>query len=346
MSTADPKMTRLPAEWEPQDGVLLAWPHAGTDWAPYLPETLSVYCELVKTITRFESVVVAAPDPAAVQAALGADIAPERLHVYPVDTQDTWTRDFGPITVRVDSIPRLLDFRFNGWGNKYAADRDNRVTSALHAQGAFGTTACDAVNLVLEGGSIESDGRGTLMTTSSCLLNPNRNPMHTRIDVAAELHRHLGATHILWLEHGLLAGDDTDAHIDTLARLAPNNTILYTRCDDAADEHHASLTSMEAELKGLRTVAGQPYRLVPLPWPEACYEADGHRLPATYANFLIINGAVLVPTYNVPQDEAALAVVKTAFPEREIVGIDCTTLIRQHGSLHCVTMQLPQGVLS
>ncbi len=345
MSPADPKTIRLPAEWEPQDGILLAWPHADTDWAPYLAESVSVYKRIAQTIARYEAVIVAAPDPAAVHTALGTDFPPERLHVYPVNTQDTWTRDFGPITVRVNSTPRLLDFQFNGWGHQYAADRDNRVTTVLQGQGAFGTTARETVNLVLEGGSIESDGQGTLLTTTQCLLNPNRNPLHARTDLETELHRLLGATHILWLEHGRLAGDDTDGHIDTLARLAPHDTLVYVHCDDPDDEHHASLASMEAELKNLQTAAGQPYRLLPLPWPEACHDTDGQRLPATYANFLIVNGAVLVPTYQVPQDEAALAVVGMAFPGREIVGIDCTTLIRQHGSLHCVTMQLPQGVL-
>jgi agmatine deiminase len=346
MSTVTESQIRLPAEWEPQDGVLLAWPHVHTDWAPYLDETLAVYRQLVETITRFESVVMVASDPATVHAALGDGIPHERLHVYPVDTQDTWTRDYGPITVRRHGVPRLLDFQFNGWGNKFAADRDNRVTAALHAQGGFGTTPLDPVDLILEGGSIESDGRGTLITTRTCLLHPNRNTAVSHQKLEKALCRYLGVTRILWLEHGSLAGDDTDAHVDTLVRLAPNDTLVYVRCDDPDDEHHAALALMEAELKELRTATDQPYRLMPLPWPQACYDTDGSRLPATYANFLIINGAVLVPVYNDPQDAAALAVLGAAFPDREIVGIDCRTLIRQHGSLHCVTMQLPQGVLS
>jgi agmatine deiminase len=197
----------------------------------------------------------------------------------------------------------------------------------------------------LEGGSIESDGCGTLLTTSQCLLNPNRNPDLNSEQIEKELRDTLGCQRILWLHHGHLLGDDTDAHVDTLARLAPNDTILYVVCDDPRDEHYPALSRMAEELAAFRTEAGQPYRLLPLPWPAARFDDDGQRLPATYANFLIINGAVLVPTYDDPQDAQALITVGAAFPDREIIGIDCSAIILQHGSLHCLTMQLPQGVL-
>ena len=199
--------------------------------------------------------------------------------------------------------------------------------------------------LILEGGSVESDGKGTLLTTRECLLSPNRNPHLDQAAIEQELARCLGADHFLWLAHGYLAGDDTDSHIDTLARLAPDDTILYVHCDDPEDEHFPALAAMEKELAAFRTKGGKPYRRLPLPWPKARFDGEGNRLPATYANFLIINHAVLVPTYRDPKDSEALAVVAEAFPGREVIGIDCLPLIFQHGSLHCITMQLPEGVL-
>jgi agmatine deiminase len=313
---------RLPAEWEPQDAVLLAWPHERTVWASCLANAQKVFGEIEAAIRRFEQVVVVRPD----------------AHDLPCN--DIWARDFGPITIEEDGKPVLLDFTFNGWGGKFAAELDNALTRKLHLCGAFGKTPLRSVDLVLEGGSIESDGAGTILTTEECLLNPNRNPQHSKAQIEQRLKDEFGATNILWLKHGHMAGDDTDAHIDTLARLCPNRTIVYVACDDPADEHHAELKAMEQELQ-----AFDGYRLLPLPWPRAKHDEDGERLPATYANFLVINGAVLVPTYDDPKDLPALEVVGKAFPGREIIGIDCSTLIRQHGSLHCVTMQIPKGVL-
>jgi len=340
-------ITRLPAEWEEQDGVLLAWPHAESDWLPWLPMVELVFAQIVKEITRFETALVVAIDQertAAILSAVGARM--ERVRIEEIPTNDTWARDFGPLTVERDGSPVLLNFGFNGWGLKFAADQDNLITGRLYRAGAFGATRLETVGLILEGGSIESDGKGTILTTAECLLNLNRNPHLSREEIERALGENLGANRILWLENGYLAGDDTDSHIDTLARLAPDDTILYVRCDDASDEHYTSLFLMEKELHGLRTREGNPYRLIPLPWPRACHDGDGERLPATYANYLVINGAVLVPTYDDPGDEGALSAIGQAFPGREIIGIDCRPLILQHGSLHCVTMQIPKGVLS
>jgi agmatine deiminase len=337
---------RLPAEWEQQDGVLLAWPHADSDWRDNLAAVEAVFVEIVRAISRFERVLIVAPETAPVREQLrlaGVDL--QRVSLYPMATNDTWARDFGPITVREDEIPVVLDFGFNAWGLKFAADLDNQITANLARAGAFGRTQTRVPGLILEGGSIESDGAGTLLTTSECLLSPNRNPHLNRQSIEQALSQHLGADRFLWLEHGYLAGDDTDSHIDTLARLCPDNTIAYARCEDANDEHFAAMAAMEAELQAFRTAQGQPYRLIPLPWPAACWDQDGERLPATYANFLIINGAVLVPTYNDPQDAQALRIIGQIFPERAIIGIDCRPLIVQHGSLHCVTMQIPRGTL-
>ncbi|QVW36265.1 agmatine deiminase family protein [Geobacter sulfurreducens] len=337
---------RLPAEWEEQDGVLIAWPHPGSDWYPWLRLVEPVFAQIVREITRFETALVVAADgerTAALLEAVGARM--ERVAIVELPTNDTWARDFGPVTVERDGRPVLLDFGFNGWGLKFAADRDNLVTRRLRHLGIFGDIPAEMVGLVLEGGSIESDGRGTVLTTAECLLNPNRNPHLSRAEIEKALARYLGTERVLWLENGFLAGDDTDSHVDTLARLAPDDTIVYVRCDDATDEHYAALFMMEKELANLRTREGSPYRLIPLPWPRACIDHEGQRLPATYANFLVINGAVLVPVYDDPADEAALEAIGRAFPGREIVGIDCRPLIIQHGSLHCVTMQLPKGVL-
>ncbi|MCM0081683.1 agmatine deiminase family protein [Geomonas sp. Red32] len=336
---------RLPAEWEPQDGVLLAWPHEESDWHPYLDRVEPVFDRIAAEISRFEPVVIAAPDPAYVTSRLarcGADLS--RVRVYQVETNDTWARDFGPITVQDDGVPRLLNFGFNGWGLKFPSDLDNRINRKLQGHGVW-KAPLETVGLILEGGSIESDGEGTILTTEECLLNDNRNPHLTRDELEQELHGLFGTDRFLWLANGYLAGDDTDSHVDTLARLCPNDTIVYVTCDDPDDEHFNALSAMEAELKAFTTREGKPYRLIPLPWPHPCFDEEGTRLPATYANFLVVNGAVLVPTYQDKKDTAALEAIGRAFPECEIVGIDCLPLILQHGSLHCVTMQLPVGTL-
>lgn len=327
---------RLPAEWEPQNAVLIAWPHEKTDWAPHLAEAEAVFLQIAEAVARFEKLIVATPDPETVREKLKHL---ENVSVFEVDTNDTWARDFGPITIYENGSPVLLDFTFTGWGGKFEASLDNQITAKLHALGAFGPTPLRKVDLILEGGSIESDGNGTLLTTAECLLNPNRNAQLSRTQVEEKLAAELGIKRFIWLNRGWLAGDDTDAHIDTLARLCPDRTILYVKCDDPQDEHFAGLQAMENELKQTG------YRLLPLPWPKAKFDKSGNRLPATYANFLIINGAVLVPVYHDPADADALASVKKAFPDREIIGIDCSVLILQHGSLHCVTMQIPKGVL-
>jgi agmatine/peptidylarginine deiminase len=244
-----------------------------------------------------------------------------------------------------DGKPVLLDFIFNGWGNKYPHAQDNELTTKLHARSAFGNTPVESIDLVMEGGSIEVDGEGTLLTTESCLLNPNRNPGLKREQIESQLRHYLGIDRILWLKHGAIDGDDTDGHIDTLARFCDAETIAYQACDDADDPHYAGLKAMEAELQTLRRKDGEPYRLVSLPWPAAIHDDTGRRLPATYANFLIVNGAVLVPTYNDAADAGALKALAGAFLGRSIVPVMCRPLIYQYGSLHCVTMQLPADIV-
>ncbi len=342
---------RLPPEWHRQDGVLLVWPHTDTDWAEQLPAVEAVYLALAGEIARRERLLLVAAAPAAERRLLAIlaehGVPLDRVSTAIYRSDDTWARDLGPLTLAgADGHCRLLDFVFTGWGGKFPAERDNRLTAALHRSGCFGQTPLESLDWVLEGGAIEVNEDGCLLTTAACLLNPNRNPHLSANEIEARLREQLGVEAIFWLQSGHLVGDDTDSHVDTLCRFAPDHTICYVRCDDASDEHHADLARMEAELQALRTPAGQPFRLLPLPWPAPIFDDQGQRLPATYANFLVVNDAVLAPTYGDPQDEAALAVLRQAFPGRQVVGIDCRPLIRQHGSLHCVTMQLPAGTLA
>jgi len=339
----------LPPEWAPQSGVQLTWPHAASDWGPILDEVEPVFVAIASAVARHELLLVACHDES-LRARVGqllrtAGIDANRIRLAVAPSNDTWARDHGPITVLCQGEAMLLDYEFNGWGNKFPAELDNRITRELHAQGAFGTASIEHESLVLEGGSVEVDGSGTLLTTERCLLAPTRNPKLDRPAIEKCLSESLGIARFHWLRHGYLAGDDTDSHIDTLARLCDRDTIAYVGCDDPGDEHFEELGAMESELREFRTPAGEPYRLIRLPWPRAKLDPDGDRLPATYANFLIINNAVLVPTYQDPADSIALDVLRPAFPGRDIIGIDCLPLIRQHGSLHCVTMQIPEGVL-
>lgn len=336
---------RLPAEWEPQSAVQFTFPHAHSDWADVLDAVIPCFADAIIAVSRFEKVLVVCHNRAEVAAHLKGAVQ-ENLLLAECPSNDTWARDHGAITVEENGQWVLLDFMFNGWGLKFPAFHDNLITGRLHEEGIFGALPLRRPGLVLEGGGIESDGRGTLLTTAECLLSPNRNPHLSQAEIEARLAEWLGADHFLWLHHGYLAGDDTDSHIDTLARLCPDDTIAYVQCNDPDDEHFEAMKAMEKELIAFRTRAGQTYRLVPLPWPRACHAADSRRLPATYANFLAINGAVLVPTYGVPQDEAALEIIGTCFPGREVIGINCRMLIEQHGSLHCITMQFPRGVVN
>lgn len=342
MSTFE-SIRRLPAEWEEQSAVQLTFPHPATDWAPVLASVLPCFVEIALAISRFEPVLIVCEDVQIAKNSFKAPV-PANIHFVELPNNDTWARDHGGITVAELGQPVILDFIFNGWGLKFPANDDNLITGRLFDQGVF-QAKYQHGGMVLEGGGIESDGQGTLLTTSECHLSLNRNPHMSRSDIEIALKDRLGVNRILWLEHGYLAGDDTDSHIDTLARFCTPDTIAYVQCTDPTDEHFEELALMEKELQQFRTAEGAPYHLVPLPWPNACYDENGERLPATYANFLIINNAVLVPTYQVPQDSEAIEIMSKIFPDRTVIGIDCSSLILQHGSLHCVTMQYPKGVV-
>ena len=364
----------LPSEWQQQVAVQLTWPHANTDWAPYLEDIVRMEVRMADEITKREDLIIVTPEKEALREFLSTQLTEQqlkRVKIVEMPTDDTWARDHGAITLlprpENEKRPRktiLLDFCFNGWGKKFPAENDNHISWNLKCSGVFFDYYChnrhkgealqddpetecemeEHLDFVLEGGSIESDGKGTVFTTSQCLLAPNRNQPLSKEGIENYLKRVLCAERIVWLDHGNLIGDDTDGHIDTIVRIAPDDTILYVKCDDYKDEQFQDFEALESQLQCLRTKEGKPYRLLPLPMPKAMYD-DGDRLPATYANFLIINGAVLVPTYNQPElDKKAMEIIQEAFPDREIIGIDAQVAVRQHGSLHCLTMQFPYGI--
>lgn len=333
---------RLPAEWEVQDAVLIAWPHELTDWSYMLDEVRACFSDIAHAIVRYSKLIVVTPSIDEVRKYLD-DIAPDRIIYAAISTNDTWARDFGAITtVDADGHYIYNDFKFNGWGLKFAANLDNMISRRLYDKGIFSAVYRNRLGFVLEGGSIESDGRGTILTTSQCLMSPNRNGDLSRGEIESYIKDAFGASRVLWLEHGALIGDDTDSHIDTLARLLPYDTIAYVSCDDPDDPHYDDLKKMEAEIAALRTADERPYNMIALPLPDPVYDSDGMRLPATYANFLILNNAVLLPVYGQPRkDLLAQQMLKIVFHDYDIVPIDCRALIQQHGSLHCVTMQFP-----
>ena len=338
----------LPAEWHPHSCVQLTWPHEDTDWRDYLDDITETFVQIAKAVAHYEPLVIAAKYPERVREMLAESLNDDemaRVSIYECDNNDTWARDHAFITLVPTSDAsapcRLLDFRFNGWGEKFAADKDNRINHTLYNKGVFSGERVDYDDFVLEGGSIESDGRGTVLTTSVCLMAPHRNQPMTQAEVEAVLKERLCARKIVWFDHGQLIGDDTDGHIDTIVRICPDNTLLYVGCDDEKDPQYADLKALENQLKQATDADGKPYRLLKLTMPDALYD-DGDRLPATYANFLIINGAVIVPTYNQEENDArALELVAEAFPGYDIIGIDSQTIVRQHGSIHCLTMQYP-----
>ncbi len=335
-------MVRFPAEWEEQSFVQYTFPHKNSDWAYMYAEVENCFVNIINTTAEYVPVLVVCHSVDEVKS-LFNNTSTFPIYCVQADSNDTWARDHAAITVYEDGKPVLLDFVFNGWGQKFEAGLDNQITQTL-SQSVFLNTKIKNIDFVLEGGSIESDGEGTLLTTTECLLSKFRNPDKSKRAISALLKKQFGAGKILWLDHGYLAGDDTDSHIDTLARMCNTNTIAYVKCEDETDEHYAALVDMEEQLQKFTNAKDEAYNLVALPWPDACFDEDGQRLPATYANFLIVNGAVLVPTYGVAQDEEAIHIIQSIFADRKAIGVNCRPLIEQHGSLHCISMQYPKGV--
>ena len=344
---------RLPAEWEEQSGVQLTWPHGDTEWYQ-LDKVLECYVDIAYNILRFEPLMIVARDIDEAKSDIvriaekkGISIDMERTMFYQADLNDTWARDHGAISVYGENGEKyVFDFVFNGWGLKFASNYDNQITKSVFRDGAFedDVLGVDMRPFVLEGGSIDSDGQGTLLTTTECLCSVNRNEYLDKNEIENELKTAFGLDRVLWLDFGQIIGDDTDAHVDTLARFCSPDTIAYVSCEDINDPQYEEFSSMMLQLQSFRTPDGRPYRLVPLPFADPIY-LDGYRLPATYANFLIINGAVLVPGTGSPKDETARKTLQEVFPDREVIVVDCRALLSGHGALHCVTMQYPKGFL-
>ena len=344
---------RLPAEWEEQSGVQLTWPHGDTEWYQ-LDKVLECYVDIAYNILRFEPLMIVARDIDEAKSDIvriaekkGISIDMERIMFYQADLNDTWARDHGAISVYGENGEKyVFDFVFNGWGLKFASNYDNQITKSVFRDGAFedDVLGVDMRPFVLEGGSIDSDGQGTLLTTTECLCSVNRNEYLDKDEIENELKTAFGLDRVLWLDFGQIIGDDTDSHVDTLARFCSPDTIAYVSCEDINDPQYEEFSSMMLQLQSFRTPDGKPYRLVPLPFADPIY-LDGYRLPATYANFLIINGAVLVPGTGSPKDEIARKTLQEVFPDREVIVVDCRALLSGHGALHCVTMQYPKGFL-
>lgn len=339
----------LPPEWHPQSAIQLTWPHENTDWEYMLEEVTACFVVLATEIMKRQKLIIVCANKDVVKYELKEQsIYFDNLQLIELPSNDTWARDHGGISVFNNNKKQIYDFTFNGWGLKFASNFDNQITRGLFANNIINNDVdiVNKKNFTLEGGAIESDGKGTLLTTSECLLSPNRNSYFSKEEIENYLKEIFGLNRVLWLDYGYLAGDDTDSHIDTLARFCDEHTIAYVKCEDRNDEHYDALLKMEKQLKSFVDYKGNPYYLIPLPMAAPVYDEDNERLPATYANFLIMNDAVLLPFYNDKvKDEEARIQLQKAFPTREIIGIDCSVLIRQHGSLHCVTMQYPEGVI-
>ena len=330
----------LPAEWEEQTAVQLTWPKEDSDWGPIFEEVEKCFVEIAKTISQYEEVVIVSNNSSTAWEKLSNDNCNmKNITTVSTPTNDSWARDHGGISLKTPDGIQILDFQFNGWGLKFASNFDNQITRNLSLQGKLNGTYRNMQKMILEGGSIDSDGQGTLMTTTECLLSANRNSWMSKDEIEKQLKTIFNLKRVLWLNSGYIEGDDTDGHIDTLARFCSPDTIAYVKCYDKDDDLFFYLDEMENELLSWKQENGEPYRLIPLPLPSPIYYED-RRLPATYANFLIINGAVLVPIYNQKRhDKEALQALRSFFTDREVIGVDCRALIKQNGSLHCVTMQ-------
>jgi len=331
-------MKILPPEWKKQRAVLIAFPHKNSDWNNDLKSALVPFIRIAQAIAYKTPVYIICDNKDNISSLF---CSTRNMSFIEIATNDTWIRDYGYISLVEDGNMKLLDFKFDAWGGKFEYDLDNNVNKILHKKGYMGIIPLESIDFVLEGGSIESDGVGTILTTTACLCNENRNGGLSKDEVEEKLKEYLGAKRVLWLDYGYLAGDDTDSHIDTLARFVSEDTIMYIQCRDEKDEHYIELKKMEEQLKEFRTVENKKYNLIPLPMVSAKFDNEQNRLPATYANFLITNGALIYPSYSVKEDKIVYKIFKEFFKDKEIIPVECSRLIEEGGSLHCSTMQIP-----
>ncbi len=338
MSASSPTLI---AEWSPQWGIMLTWPHQHMDWQN-LAAVEDVYLQLVAAISTYEKVLIVCYDKAHqqhIQQRIGIPHQLTQCLFVIAPSNDVWARDHGPISIKKNGNTQLLNFQFNAWGNRYPAKLDNAINHTVFK--SLHQYSTQDIDFVLEGGSIEYDGNGSLLGTARCLLNKNRNPQYSRTQITEKLKTNLGVQQITLLQHGALLGDDTDAHIDTLARFCNERTLMYAHCEKNDVDHFYELQKMQEELKHLKNIHGQAYQLIPIPLPAAIYH-QGQRLPATYLNFLIINQAVLLPIYQDDKDNEVISIFESVFKEHKIIPINCLPIIQQYGSLHCLTMQLAE----
>ncbi|MCF2949015.1 agmatine deiminase family protein [Paraglaciecola aquimarina] len=330
---------QLLPEWVKQEAILLAWPDHQTDWRPWLNEVQNVYCDIIKNLMRSDVGVILLIRQSEVETCKKKLPANAKVLLVTADYNDTWIRDYGFLTTSRQGVMIPLDFTFNGWGKKFNANKDNRINQNVLA--SLCQQNIESVNLILEGGAIEIDQDGTLLSTQLCLLNSKRNGDLTIAEYKAQFSNQLGSKRNVVFEHGHLEGDDTDGHIDTLVRFTPNQALVvqsaFNRPDDS---HYASLVALVEECHQ----AFPQYKVFELPLP-FIKNAEGDRLPASYANFLISNEQILCPVYQQPEDKLALDIMQQAYPQYKIVPINCLPLIQQFGSLHCISMQIPVGTL-
>ncbi len=325
------------------DAVLIIMPHMYSDWNIYLQESRECVCNIIKAIIKDTHCIVVLHNKESSHVLGGLEHNPF-VHIVHAPTNDTWARDFAPLSVQTDEGKILLHFIFNGWGSKFSYDLDKKLPLLLDTMGIF-ASKLEQKDFVLEGGSIDYNGAGVLLSTTKCLLNPTRNPHLNQKHIEYILQKELGVEKILWLKHGFLKGDDTDSHIDNLARFIDERTIVYIKCNDTHDEHYEELNLMEKELQMFRGLDGACFNLIPLPMCEPIYY-NNERLPASYANFLMLEKRILVPFYGSSKDKEALEIIQQAHSSYKVEGVDCRVLIRQHGSLHCMSMQFPKGTLN
>ena len=325
----------LLAEWEEQGAIIIAWPNDDTDWKYNLYEIEGTYIEIANQIADHQLLIILAKDYSIKDYFTKKTL--KNIKIILTDYNDTWTRDYIGLSIKVNQGHSLIDFRFNGWGEKYDFKKDNSINTSLYRKNIFNEIDFNYNHFILEGGSIDSNGQGTILTTSKCLLNRNRNSNLSKEQIETTLQQSLGIKKIIWINFGEISGDDTDSHIDNLARFCSEKTIVYSA------GNCLELKLMEEELKGI--ALKNNYELVPIPLPKAIL-FEKQKLPASYMNFIITNQKVLVPTFCDANDEMALSILQNIFPSRKVIGINSRQIIQQKGSLHCLSMQIHKNILN